>query len=183
MNITDLNSTEDQWLHTVFHGKDVTEGIEKKVKFVGHRCIENCQEQITAADIETGYRRWSDPASWTSGKLPVEGEYVHIEPSWNMLLDLEETPVVGLVQINGRLTFDQTKNVNFRAKHVFVRAGELIIGNATHPYEMEGRITLYGEKDSKAIVFDNAIEAGNKLIANVGLVQMYGKPRSKASQM
>ena len=100
-----------------------------------------------------------------------------------MLLDLEETPVIGLIQINGRLTFDQTKNINFRAKHIFVRAGELIIGNATHPYEKEGRITLHGEKDSKAIVFDNAIEAGNKLIANVGLVQMYGKPRTKESQM
>jgi hypothetical protein len=100
-----------------------------------------------------------------------------------MLLDLEETPIVGLIQINGRLTFDQTKNINFRAKHIFVRAGELIIGNATHPYEKEGRITLYGEKDSKAIVFDNAIEAGNKLIANVGKVQMYGKKRTKESQL
>lgn len=48
INITDLNSTEPQYLHTVFNGKDVTEGVEKKVQFVGHRCIENCQEQITA---------------------------------------------------------------------------------------------------------------------------------------
>lgn len=48
---------------------------------------------------------------------------------------------------------------------------------------MEGSITLFGEKDSKAIVYDNAIEAGNKLIANVGLVSMYGKPRAKASQL
>ena len=100
-----------------------------------------------------------------------------------MLLDLEETPIVGLVQINGRLTFDPTMNVNFRAKHIFVRAGELIIGEETAPYEMEGRITLYGEKDAKAIVFDNAIEAGNKLIANVGLVKMYGKPRTRESQL
>lgn len=27
------------------------------------------------------------------------------------------------------------------------------------------------------MVYDNAIEAGNKLIANVNLVSMYGKPR------
>lgn len=108
---------------------------------------------------------------------------MHIEPSWNMLLDIEETPILMLMQINGRLTFDPTKNINLRAKHIFVRAGELVIGNATHPYEMDGRITLYGEKNAKHIVYDNAIEAGNKLIANVGKVQMYGKPRAKESQM
>lgn len=31
----------------------------------------------------------------------------------------------------------------------------------------------------EAIVYDNAIEAGNKLIANVGQVKMFGKARAK----
>jgi len=34
-----------------------------------------------------------------------------------------------------------------------------------------------GEKDKEAMVFDGAIEAGNKLIANVNKVYMFGKPR------
>lgn len=171
-------------LHTIFHGKDVEEGVEKKVKFIGHRCIENCNEQIAEAEIETNYRKWSEVSSWGSlGRLPLAGEYVHIQPTWNMLLDIEETPVLNLIQINGRLTFDQTKNIKLSAKHIFVRAGELVIGTKEVPYEMEGSIMLYGEKDAKHIVFDNAIEAGNKLLANVGLIQMYGKPRAKESQM
>ena len=37
---------------------------------------------------------------------------------------------------------------------------------------------LYGERNKEAIVYDNAIEAGNKLIANVNKVRMFGKPRS-----
>ena len=41
----------------------------------------------------------------------------------------------------------------------------------------KAKITLYGEKNFEHMVYDNAIEAGNKLIANVGLVSMYGKPR------
>jgi hypothetical protein len=61
-------------------------------------------------------------------------------------------------------------DINFRAKHIFVRAGELIVGTKEVPYLMKAEITLFGEKDAKAIVYDNAIEAGNKLIANVGLV-------------
>lgn len=38
---------------------------------------------------------------------------------------------------------------------------------------------MYGEKDQKAIVYDNAIEAGNKLIANVNKLRMFGKKRTK----
>jgi hypothetical protein len=37
---------------------------------------------------------------------------------------------------------------------------------------------LHGEKDNEAIVYDNAIEAGNKLIANVGKIFMFGQHRN-----
>lgn len=40
---------------------------------------------------------------------------------------------------------------------------------------MNARITLYGEKNMETIVYDNAIEAGNKLIANVNKIRMFGK--------
>lgn len=43
---------------------------------------------------------------------------------------------------------------------------------------MEAKITLYGEKNAETIVYDNAIEAGNKLIANTGKIFAYGKPRN-----
>jgi len=57
-----------------------------------------------------------------------------------------------------------------RAKYVFVRAGELIIGNETNPFQGTARITLFGEKENQHIVYDNAIEAGNKILANTGLL-------------
>ena len=41
------------------------------------------------------------------------------------------------------------------------------------------KIELFGEKDSKAIVYDNAIEAGNKLLANVNILRMFGKKRKQ----
>ena len=76
------------------------------------------------------------------------------------------------------MRFKNDMDISFRAKHVFVRAGELIIGSKEAPYHHNGTITLYGEKDAKAVVYDNAIEAGNKLIANVNKIRMYGKQRS-----
>jgi hypothetical protein len=83
-----------------------------------------------------------------------------------------------LIRVNGVLTFSEDMDVHLKAKHVFVRAGELHIGNETHPYEHSAKITLYGEKNAEAIVYDNAIEAGNKVLANVGTVKMFGQSRT-----
>jgi hypothetical protein len=53
------------------------------------------------------------------------------------------------------------------------------VGSEDYPIlsNISARITLYGEKGAETMVYDNAIEAGNKLIANVGILRMYGAPR------
>jgi len=161
-----------------------------KLKFIGQRCWGPCQPPTKKKPLETKFRFWSNPADWTSGKLPVADEDVEIEPGWNMIYDLAESPIVQVLTINGRLTFSNSVNnpnhpgaLNLKAKHVFVRIGELFIGTPEEPHQDEARITLYGEKDSKAMVYDNAIEAGNKLIASVGNITMVGKPRDKMTRL
>jgi hypothetical protein len=129
-------------------------------------------------ETESEFRWWSDVSNWPNETLPVEGDDVHIESGWNMILDIEETPIFKMVRINGVLTFGNETDIHLRAKHIFIRAGELHIGNETHPYPMTARITLHGEKDFESMVYDNAIEAGNKVIANVNVLKMYGKERT-----
>lgn len=102
---------------------------------------------------------------------------MHIEPGWNMVYNLKESPVYKLVRVNGNLTFDDTMDLHLKVKHLFIRAGELHIGTKEKPFEHKARITLYGEKNMETIVYDNAIEAGNKLIANVNVMRIYGKAR------
>ena len=51
------------------------------------------QQTTEDAEIETDYRRWSEASSWAPGSIPVEGDEVLIEPSWNMLYDLTDSPV------------------------------------------------------------------------------------------
>ena len=94
-----------------------------------------------------------------------------------MTMDLEETPVYRLVRVNGILNFKDDIDIKFNAKHIFVRAGELNIGSKDKPYEKNCVITLYGEKNDAGIVYDNALEAGNKLIANTNIINMFGKKR------
>lgn len=82
------------------------------------------------------------------------------------------------------MTFkEDAPKLNLRAKYVFVRTGELIIGNETHPFAGEAQITLFGEKESQHIVYTNAIEAGNKILANTGLLKFYGAPRKTRTRL
>jgi len=156
----------------------------RNIRFQGVRCLSACNEQLDeGVEQETGTRYWSDPTNWPDETLPGEDDEVHILPGWNMIMDLEETPVYGLVRVNGKLTFKNDIDIKFRAKHIFVRAGELHIGSEETPYLKNCEITLYGLRNEKAIVYDNAIEAGNKLIANINKVRMYGQNRAKMTRL
>jgi hypothetical protein len=44
-------------------------------------------------------------------------------------------------------------------------------------------ITLFGLKDDDSIVFVDTVEGGNKVIANTGLISMWGIPRSYRSRL
>ena len=54
---------------------------------------------------------------------------------WNLVLDLDETPVFSSLTINGRLSFMRGIDVHLRAKQIFVRAGEFFIGTEEEPFE------------------------------------------------
>jgi len=156
-----------------------TYGKEHTLQFTGHRCIGPCNEDIDEKPTEDKVRLWSDVNNWPLKRLPVEGEDVHILSGWNMTMDIPETPILRLIRVNGILNFKTDIDIHFKAKHIFIRAGELNIGQKEFPYEKNCKIELFGEKDQKAIVYDNAIEAGNKLIANINKLRMFGKKRKQ----
>jgi hypothetical protein len=83
---------------------------------------------------------------WPDGKVPEEGEDVHIESGWQMVFNMNPSPVYQLIRVNGILTFDNETDTHLNCKHLFIRAGELHIGSEEYPMAMSARITLYGEK-------------------------------------
>lgn len=48
----------------------------------GHRCVGACNERVDAVATESRVRYWNVSTDWPSGKVPEEGEDVHIEPGW-----------------------------------------------------------------------------------------------------
>jgi hypothetical protein len=139
------NNTRE--FHMVINGKGLN-GNEKVLQLAGIRCDGSCVEEIVEVDVvENTTRYWSDPASWPDGKVPADGEDVHIESGWNVTFDMEYSPVYQLIRVNGFLSFLGGSNLTLNAKHIFIRAGELHIGSKEDPYNGTATIKLHGEKD------------------------------------
>ena len=141
------NETAIRDTHFIVNGKGQTTPVqERKLVMTGHRCIYDCVEKIV--EVELGAEKlWSDPKSWPSEECPKEGEDVHVESGMNIIFDLDESPIFKLIRINGKVTFKKDKDSHLRAKHIFVRAGELEIGTKEEPFEHKATITLFGEKN------------------------------------
>ena len=86
----------------------MTNRSSQNVFIKSRACVVNCtrvNQAVVNKPLEAEIRFWSNPQHWTSGSVPLAGEDVEIEPGWNMILDIEETPELQLLRINGRLTF------------------------------------------------------------------------------
>ena len=178
---TVYNDTDVREIHLYVNGKNNT---RDRLVMKGYRCVSSCLAAIVDVPLETTVRYWSNADSWPKKVLPKEGEDVTIESGWNMIYDLEVSPLLNMLQINGQLTFKQdAPQLHLRAKYIFVRAGKLVIGSPDSPFPGEALITLSGEKANQHMVYTNAIEAGNKILAVTGSVEMYGAKRSQFSRL
>lgn len=84
--------------------------------------------------INKAYIYWSDTSNWPNNTLPVEGQDIEIKSNWNMVFDIAESPNLGYIEINGRLSFKNDTDLHLKAKHILIRAGELVIGYKDKPF-------------------------------------------------
>jgi hypothetical protein len=176
------NDTATREIHYLINGKNAS---RTSLVMNAYRCVGPCIAGIVEVVIEDTARLWSNPNTWKSGKVPLEGEDAIVQSGYNIIYDIEnDSPIYRYIEINGRVTFpDDGKKRNLRANYLFVRIGELIIGNQTNPYQSEAMITLYGNHQDEYIAFSNDVEAGNKFIANTALISMWGAPRKHRSRL
>jgi len=67
--------------------------------------------------------------------VPGDGANVEVESGWNMSYDLSgDSPAYEMIWVNGLLWFADGEDRVLRAKHIFVRAGELHIGTKEQPF-------------------------------------------------
>lgn len=66
---------------------------------------------------------------------------------------------------------------------MYVRQGELLIGDPNIPYNGNATIILYGETNDETLAFSLGIEGGNKLLNIVGKAHLYGEKRDQMSRL
>jgi hypothetical protein len=173
------NATEIREFDFVINYADEDRGRDMTI--LGLRCVLGfCPtDDVEEVELETGSRLWSDPTNWPNGELPVEGDDVQVESGWNMYYDLEDSPVFASLTINGRLTFlnDDTDRT-LRSRRIYVRVGELFIGNAEEPFRANAKIVLVGNQDDETFALSPSLEVYNKVLASVGTIGMFGTPRT-----
>ncbi|MEO5706296.1 MAG: G8 domain-containing protein [Alteraurantiacibacter sp.] len=85
--------------------------------------------------------RWSDPATWPDGRLPVAGDEVMIERDMDVLLDIDP-PALRSLTIDGKLTFSDDLDIGLDTEWIYLRRGELHVGSEAQPYRHNATITL-----------------------------------------
>ena len=84
--------------------------------------------------------RWSDAATWPDKRVPRAGDKVSIPAGKDVLLDVTP-PALGGVDIEGKLTFADTRDLELTTEWVMVH-GELEIGTEAKPHTRKATITL-----------------------------------------
>ena len=89
------HSLDKREIHFTVTGKNLTSypGVNNAINIIGHRCVGPCLEDIVSVAIEGTKRLWSNASNWPNGELPKAGEDVIIEPGWDMIYDLPDSPI------------------------------------------------------------------------------------------
>ena len=81
------NETEFRTFEFVVNAKDESYNdlTVRPLECISGTCF---LEELETIELEAGQRQWSDPNSWETGFIPVEGDEVEIMSGVNMILDL-----------------------------------------------------------------------------------------------
>ena len=156
------------------------------VSLRGVRCVGGCP-QVDDEDVplELIPRLWSDPGAWENlpGRIPEQGDAVVIKSGWNMLMDIDETPDLASLQINGKLTVPPGRSREIRTHSLWVRAGELQVGSEAQRFEHKMYITLLGDNTEAYWAYRTDVEAGNKNFVVTGKVSLWGATRDRSTRL
>lgn len=108
----------------------------------------------------------------------MEGDSLNIPAGLHLYVDVDATPKLNAVIVEGSLIFAPESNANhlrtFDASYVMIRGGYMEVGTEQFPYTSKLIITMHGSIESPEIPI-----YGNKVIAvRHGQLEMHGVPRT-----
>ena len=168
------NNKTEKFISILLSGNPQNEFQFGDIRVKSYGCYgDHCKpKETTPSSKNLTEKRWSSKETWESGKLPEEGEVVVIPSDWEIILDIE-TPVLAYIEINGVMKFDRNSSVTLNSYWVFVR-GQVLSTPDNYTHE----IVLHGTQNSPPFYFSGSRDAGNKVLAVAGKLEMHGNPRT-----
>jgi hypothetical protein len=121
---------------------------------------------------------WSSDTTWGGEFAPMEMESLWIPKGLNLFVDVDSTPLLNLVLVEGSLIFapdsDTAHHRFFDAHYVFVNGGLMEVGTEEFPYTSKITITMHSSVTDPYIPI-----YGNKVIGvRLGTLDMHGPVRT-----
>jgi len=121
---------------------------------------------------------WSSDTTWGGEFAPMYDETIYIPKGLNLLVDVDSTPILNAVLVEGSLIFPPDSDPNhhrtFDAHYIFVNGGLLEVGTEEFPYTSKITITMHSASTDPYLPI-----YGNKVIGvRYGTLDMHGPVRS-----
>jgi hypothetical protein len=135
---------------------------------------------VSLKGLRFGYvNMWSSDQTWGGEFAPIEGDSVYVPKGLNLLVDVDSTPLLNAIIVEGTLIFapndnDPTHLRTFDARYIMVQEGRMEVGTEEFPYTSKIIITMHGlESDPYLPTY------GNKVIGvRMGNLDMHGPVRT-----
>jgi len=120
---------------------------------------------------------WSDTRSWADF-LPIEGDFVSIPKGRHIQMDMDSTPILNTITVEGSLIFAPSADANHHrtldARIILCNGGYIEMGTEDFPYTSKLTVTMHGAK------FDPTVPIyGQKVIGiRYGILEMHGNKRA-----
>lgn len=140
--------------------------------------IEGLGNVATKGQVYRYVSRWSDDQTWNFDLSPQDGDAVNIPKGLHLLVDIDSSPILSFVNVEGSLIFapdaDPNHQRTFDAHYILVKGGYMEVGTEDNRYTSKLTITMHSTKyDPNLPIF------GNKVIGvNYGTLEMHGVERS-----
>lgn len=126
-----------------------------------------------AAPVVTPTKRWSDPASWPTGKVPAEGEAVSLAAGTRLLLDVTPPRLGSLSVASGAaLVFADTADIALNTDWIMLE-GTLAVGSEAQPFTHRATITLTNQTPG-----EDVMGMGDRVLGVMGgTLELHGQKR------
>ena len=125
------------------------------------------------APVAVPTKRWSDLASWPSGKVPAEGEAVSLAAGTSLLLDVSP-PRLGSLSVapGAALVFADTADIALSTDWIMLK-GTLAVGSEAQPFTHRATITL-----TDAAPGEDVMGMGDRVLGVMGgRLELHGQHR------